>query len=373
LAAYTPRHRREDDAEVLETNSETSLKASPETGLEADPKASLGTDFQENSETDFEADLGASPETSFRALDAQARTSRTVQKARERGERRERRERRDEGEDEGPFDAEAPVRQRASRLQLSLALGIVFIVLALVIAVFLIYKYVNADKHNDAIGEVAGLAAEVADETVAPDAGMDDLKLNWDALKAINPDIVGWIMIPDTRINYPIVQTGDNDFYLTHLSDKTPSDAGAIFLDSENDPAVAGWNNIIYGHNLLDGSMFAALKSYSDQGFFDSHRTVLLATPEKNYRLEVRAALVCDADDRIRRFGFSDRADFESYVDILLEYAVINEFAEGEVPENLYCLATCTSADYSKRTLILASVVETRAAAGDTKSSSGGA
>jgi sortase B len=250
-------------------------------------------------------------------------------------------------------------RVRSARFRISLALGIVFIVIALVIAVFLAYKYLSAGQQANRMQQAAGM--DLGASEVPFDTDLDALDINWEALRGINPDIVGWVVIPGTRINYPIVQASDNEFYLHHLFDKTYSDAGAIFLDGENDPAITGENNIIYGHNLLDGSMFAGLKAYREQGFFDEHRTILLATPEANYRLEVDAALVCDADDKIRRFGFSDRADFEGYAEMLLDYAVINTLPVGEIPEKLYCFATCTDNDYSKRMVVLASVVETTA------------
>jgi sortase B len=261
------------------------------------------------------------------------------------------------------YSAEAsprPFEIKRSRFRFGSVLGIVLLVAALIIAGFLVYRYVNANQHNAEMDAAADRGERVAGDTVPPDAGIDDLVVNWDALKTINPDIAGWIMIPGTRINYPVVQASDNDFYLHHLSDKTPSDTGAIFLDSDNDPAITGWNNIIYGHNLLDGSMFASLKSYSEQGFFDEHRTVLLATPERGYRLEVVAALVCEADDKIRQFGFTDRVAYDAYVRMLLDYAVLSRLADDEIPQNLYCFATCTDSDYSKRTVVLASVAETR-------------
>jgi sortase B len=266
--------------------------------------------------------------------------------------------------EEAYLPLETPVRDfdipKSPRFHLSLALGIVFIVIALVIAVFLVYKYVNASRHNLEINVAAGMNLEGVNDMVAVDASIGDLQINWDALQTINPDIVGWVMIPGTVINYPIVQGSDNVFYLNHLSDKTPSDTGAIFLDSENDPAIAGWNNIIYGHNLLDGSMFASLKSYNDEGYFNEHRTVLLATPAKNYQLRVDAALVCNADDKIRRFGFTDRGDYENYVRMLLGYAVHSEIPQDAIPENIYCFVTCTDTNYSKRTMIMATVVEAR-------------
>jgi sortase B len=193
-------------------------------------------------------------------------------------------------------------------------------------------------------------------DTVAPDATVDDFNINWDALREINPDIIAWIRIPGTRINYPIVQTTDNSYYLTHLFDKTPSDVGAIFLDYENDPNITGWNNMIYGHNLIDGSMFASLKNYQQKDYFDEHKKILLSTPEKNYTLDVVAILICDDDDEVRRFGFVDRDDYNAYVKMLLEYAVLSDLEEGEIPERLYCFATCTDTNYTKRTIVCATL-----------------
>jgi SrtB family sortase len=279
-------------------------------------------------------------------------------------------------ENRGEQQVEQPVQDRtasagtrkSARSRILLALGIVFIALALVILVFLLYKYLSADQKNNAVLEAAGLNVVGGAEAAAPIEELDDfLSLNWDALRVLNPDVVGWISIPGTRINYPIVQTGDNDFYLKHLADRTPSETGAIFLDSDNEPAINGKNNLIYGHNLIDGSMFSGLKAYREQEFFDEHKTILLATPEMSYRLKVVATLVCDADDRIRKFGFVDDADYSAYVEMLLDYAMINELATGETPENLYCFATCTDTNYSKRTLVCATIAEQREPKGATQ------
>jgi sortase B len=243
------------------------------------------------------------------------------------------------------------------RRRFGLALGIVLIVVALVIVSFLLYKYINANRVNSAALTAAGADVGTLGDVVAPETDIDAITINWDALRAINPDIVGWVMIPGTVINYPIVQAADNDFYLTHLFDRTPSDAGAIFLDSESASTINGENNIVYGHNLLDGSMFASLKNYQGREFFDAHRTILLATPEQRLRLRVDAVLVCDADDKIRRFDFAGPEDYRSYVEMLLGYAVLDEMGAGEVPEKLYCFVTCTATNYTKRTLVMASLV----------------
>jgi sortase B len=249
-------------------------------------------------------------------------------------------------------------KDRTKLSRLSLILGIVFLAIAICIIAFLFYKYINGNATYKKAEVAAGFDTALLGDTVAPDATADDFNINWDALREINPDIVGWVMIPGTRINYPIVQTTDNSYYLTHLFDRTPSDVGAIFLDYENDPNITGWNNMMYGHNLIDGSMFASLKEYQQKDYFDSHKKILLATPAKNYTLDVVAILVCDDEDEVRRFGFTDKADFDAYVQMLLEYAVLSELDEGEIPENLYCFATCTDTNYAKRTVVCATLSE---------------
>lgn len=255
--------------------------------------------------------------------------------------------------------------KRSTRFsRISLLVSIVLLLLALSIVAFLFYKYVSADAESKNIEAAAGFDDAFFEEGVVPDVIADDLNINWDALREINPEIVGWILIPGTRINYPVVQTTDNEFYLAHLADKTPSDVGAIFLDYENEQGITGWNNMIYGHNLLDGSMFAGLKRYQDKDYFDAHKKIVLATPDKTYTLEVVAALVCDDKDEVRRLGFTNKADYEAYVQMLLEYAVLNELGEGEIPENLYCFATCTDTNYAKRTVVCATLADSAVSEG---------
>ncbi|MFR2213338.1 MAG: sortase domain-bontaining protein [Ruminococcus sp.] len=72
----------------------------------------------------------------------------------------------------------------------------------------------------------------------------------------MNPEIIAWIRIPDTRIDYPVVQGTDNEYYLKHTFKKTEHVAGSIFLDKDNSPDFSNRKSILYGHNMKDGSMF---------------------------------------------------------------------------------------------------------------------
>ncbi len=130
--------------------------------------------------------------------------------------------------------------------------------------------------------------------------------MDWDALKAINPDTVGWIYIPGTVVNYPIVQAADDEKYLTHDfkgSEGWIATFGAIFLAAENSSDFSDPNNIIYGHHLNDGSMFACVADFSDAAQFNDHRTVYILTPEGNYELSTFALVHVAATIRWRRRG----------------------------------------------------------------------
>lgn len=116
-------------------------------------------------------------------------------------------------------------------------------------------------------------------------------------LSEINPDVVGWICIDGTNINYPIVQGGDNDYYLTHLFDGSWNGSGCIFLDCRSNVDFSDSHSIIYGHNMKDGKMFAGLMDYKAQAFYAEHPTALLVTPGAYYEIQFFSGYVTDDAD----------------------------------------------------------------------------
>ena len=91
------------------------------------------------------------------------------------------------------------------------------------------------------------------------------------ALQQVNSDVIGWIAIPGTEISYPLMQGTDNDYYLTHTWNQNSSAVGAIFMDCRCSADFSGFNTIVYGHRMNNGSMFAALKHYKKQDFLQAH------------------------------------------------------------------------------------------------------
>lgn len=109
--------------------------------------------------------------------------------------------------------------------------------------------------------------------------------MDFEALHAINTDIVGWIYCEDTPLNYPVLYGATNDTYLRRDHEKNYSVAGSIFIEVQNSADFSDVNTILYGHHMDDGSMFAVLKSWQDQAFWQAHPVLWLFTPEQAYKI----------------------------------------------------------------------------------------
>jgi len=262
----------------------------------------------------------------------------------------------------GSWTTPAEDRQKRFLSQALLVAGVLLLVLALVIAGFLVYQYFNANQRYGAIVEQAGMDAVLSNEGIVdPNTGFDQLDFNWEALRAINPDIVAWVLIPGTRINYPIVQGPDNEYYLAHLFDDNSSGVGAVFLDYEGLPNLNAKNNLIYGHNMRDGSMFADIIKYRDRDFYRDHAVIYVATPAMNYELKAVATVVCDQNDPLRQLSFSDEPSFQAYVEEIFSLATILTDDATDGVTRLYGFATCDNWDQSERVILCAEPVRSQA------------
>ncbi len=183
----------------------------------------------------------------------------------------------------------------------------------------------NAQKKRDrdAYAELSQIAAtRDADvcETPAPATPTDAVKtpfvspIAFRSLHDINENIVGWLRIPDLSIDYPIVQTSDNAFYLTHGFDRESNSAGALFLDCLNQPDFQMAHNVVYGHNMRDGTMFAKLRLLLDRRHFQKHSAAYLFTPTETVRLKLFAVRVVPLDyETLRTFAFESPEEEAGY------------------------------------------------------------
>ncbi|MCM1190353.1 MAG: class B sortase [bacterium] len=117
------------------------------------------------------------------------------------------------------------------------------------------------------------------------ETGSVPIKVDFEGLSKVCGDIVGWIYCEDTVISYPVVHGEDNDYYLTHSFDGAVQKSGTVFVDANNTKGFSDSNTIIYGHYIKDGSMFASLKNWSNQEFYEEHSVMWLLTPEQDYKI----------------------------------------------------------------------------------------
>lgn len=177
--------------------------------------------------------------------------------------------------------------------------------------------------------------------------------IDFAALAGINSDIVGWIRIPDTAIDYPIVQCEDNDKYLTTGFEGETNRAGAIFLDFESDSDFRGRNSVIYGHNMKNGTMFKDIVKYKDKDYFEAHRTILLYTPERTIHLKALAAYYDEAKPVARMTKFKSQESFDEFVKAMLTPCTFAELPDQPLPR-IYSLITCSYEIDDARTFLFA-------------------
>lgn len=180
------------------------------------------------------------------------------------------------------------------------------------------------------------VAAEYKEETDAP------IAISFEDLLGKYPDVIGWIYCEGTPIDYPIVKGTDNDYYLKRMYNGSYNGNGSIFMDYRNQSNFSDWNNIIYGHNMDNGSMFGALVKYRKQNFYEAHPVMYLSTPDKEYQIDLIGGYVTPADDIVT---YSFPSDQDGRDKILEQVYRSSSFVSGvEVleGEKLITLSTCT-------------------------------
>lgn len=125
-----------------------------------------------------------------------------------------------------------------------------------------------------------GIAEEYTQPAVETEEGESYLDIDWNSLLSRNSDVKAWIQIPNTNVNYPVLQGKTNDTYIHSDLDGNDLNAGSIFIASENQNPFTDINTVIYGHNMKNGSMFHDIKSYTDQQFADEHPYIYIYLPD---------------------------------------------------------------------------------------------
>lgn len=191
---------------------------------------------------------------------------------------------------------------------------------------------------------------EEPDDTVWP-------VVDFDALLAINPDVVAWIYIEGTNINYPVVQGDDNSYYLSRLVNGTYNGAGTIFMDYRNERDLSDRNTVLYGHHMKNGSMFQQITKYKDQAFYDEHPICLIMTPDGNYKLEFFAGYVTNMNTQAWKMEFESDEEYAQWLENACNQSAFVSSVNPTAQDKVMTLSTCTY-EYSDARFVLVGILK---------------
>lgn len=238
--------------------------------------------------------------------------------------------------------------------------ALVVFVLSLAALAAIGFSYWSGQRaYDDIASENFSAPSDVSGATLA------DFSVNWDALRTVNPDVVAWVYIPDTDVSYPIVhRDGDDSHYLTHdfngnTRNVIGAEYGCVMLSGENAGDFSDAVNVIYGHNMANGSMFALLARFTDSATFNAHRTFYLLTPAGNYELTTFAV------DRVPGSStdivIPNPGDVTAYVQARLDASTVTPDpaapAASEI-DKVFAFSTCDAPDNSYRIITFCSVTD---------------
>ena len=206
---------------------------------------------------------------------------------------------------------------------------------------------------SSASADGAGEAPEEVPVWQAPYAqALKDM--DFSALRQQNPDVLGWILIPGTRVSYPVVQGTDNSYYLDHTWRGGKNSVGAIFMECRNSSDLSDFNTIIYGHRMNNRSMFGTLSQYKSRSYWQAHPYVYLTDDSGTHRYEIFAAGEVSVDSDVYRLGLRSDSSRQSFLDSCLALSALNTGVTPHTYDKVLTLSTCTGNGHATRWVVQA-------------------
>ena len=223
--------------------------------------------------------------------------------------------------------------------------------------------YAHQNEQTEAFEEIAEKVEQAQeDESQAPEIPLteeESILPEYGELFLQNPDMVGWIKVEGTNINYPVMQTpNEPNFYLKHNFEKEYSDLGTPYVQEDCDIAASD-NLVIYGHHIKGQKMFGALEEYKSQSFYEEHKTVQFDTLTQHNEYEVIAVFktVAYSSEGYRYYDFvnaKNEDEFNAYVGKCKELALYDTGVTAEYGDRLITLSTCEYSAQNGRLVVVA-------------------
>lgn len=250
-----------------------------------------------------------------------------------------------------------------------------FLLSFLVLCIFNIYILLNWNKDNDKTSKILkkiddNIVKIDNQNTVNVNEDKDKesdywyyikfplINVNFKELLKKNSDTVGWINLNNTNINYPFVQSKDNEYYLSHSYDKSKNKAGWVFLDFRNNKNLSDKNNIIYAHSRLDKTMFGSLSKVLKKDWYtnkDNH-IIRISTPTIDTMWQIFSVYTIPEENYYITTSFKDNNDYQQFLDTIKKRSKFNFNTNLNTNDKIITLSTCYS--NTKRTVVHAKLIK---------------
>ena len=235
-------------------------------------------------------------------------------------------------------------------------------------SVYLIYDhYAQLEEQTEAFEEIAETVEQAPDDEPVPEdvpiSEGEDVLAKYQELYLQNEDMVGWISIDGTTINYPVMQTKDNpNYYLKRNFEKEYSDLGTPYIQEDCDLLTSD-NLIIYGHHISGSRMFGALEDYKSKSFYEEHKTIRFDTLTQQGEYEIVAVFktVAYSSEGFRYYDFvraESEEEFNAYVETCRELALYDTGVTAEYGDKLITLSTCEYSAANGRLVVVAKLLK---------------
>ncbi len=223
--------------------------------------------------------------------------------------------------------------------------------------ILVIYSSINIYKWYQDSTKIKENTADINKDVVINEVEENGVKLldvDFSKIKETNPDTVGWIQVPGTNVNYPFVQTNNNDYYLTHSFDKSYNNAGWIFLDYRNDINTLDKNNIFYAHGRLDGTMFGSLKNVLENSWFENtnNHIIKISTENQNTSWQIFSVYLIPATSDYLQINFNSDNEFKEFANMVQNRSKYKFDTTVENSDKIITLSTCYNNNSSERLVI---------------------
>ena len=174
------------------------------------------------------------------------------------------------------------------------------------------------------------------------------ISVDFSDLKEANNETVGWIQVNGTNINYPFVQTGNNEYYLTHSFNKSNNSAGWVFLDYRNDKNLSDKNNILYAHGRIENTMFGSLRNALSNGWLNNKDNYVfkVSTPSTNTMWQVFSVYKIEPTTDYIQVFFGNDNEYEQFINKLIDRSAHNFDTGISKDDTIITLSTCYDDNY---------------------------